>query len=336
MKLLSLPSSMLKACKVGVWWLWLHFPACIRYIVYDSIINWSFRLTFGDTKDPFCRPLGLPVRFEYIFEDAPSSEIEAKNLKFVRENTSIPGIPDVDVVPAPFWISCLLGMVLLKEPKLEGVVTLHDWLRSRTLYPPEYYHYMSLVFSPPNLRGMRSCEELSDLALSFDRPFLDLSDSPPLIEDLRKALTELRSIIPPTYYEVTGAYGSPLIFERFGEGRRHILPPFINVRSFHERLLGEVAMESHYNVRKRIIRCHRVCFSHSNLSRQNILVTRDGRLAAITNWEAAGWYPDYWDYALVDKPASLAEARVLNQFWTAVGVFGEGRYNENPEHYSDQ
>ncbi|PBK65715.1 hypothetical protein ARMSODRAFT_978167 [Armillaria solidipes] len=105
---------------------------------------------------------------------------------------------------------------------------------------------------------------------------------------------------------------------------------------FHETILSEVAPKGHYfDAPKRIMKQHRLCFSHLNLTRENILVTGDGRLATIINWEVAGWFPDYWDYALVDKPVSLAEARVLNQFWTAVGVFGEGRYDENPEHYSD-
>ncbi len=329
MQLLSSLSSTPKACIRILWRLWIRFPACIRWAVYDSIGEWCLRSGFFREGYPVYHfPFGL--RLKYIFEEP--SEIEANNLKFVRENTSIPGIPDVlDVVPSPSWLPSQ-GWVLMKEPKLEGVVTLHDWLRARTMYPPEYYHHMSLIFSPPHLRGMRSCVEISDLALSFDQPFLDLSDSPQLIEDLRKALTELRSIIPPIFYQVTGAYGSPLIYKRYEEWR--VLPPFRTVRSFHETLLGEVARESHYNVRDRIIIPHRVCFSHSNLTRENILVTGDGRLAAITDWEAAGWYPDYWDYALVDRPVSLAEARVLNQFWTAVGVFGKGRYDENPEHYS--
>ncbi len=315
-----------------LWRLWLRFPPFIRGVVYDCIAELCVRIGHGLFNGEDLYHLPFRLRLKYFF-DPPG--IEANNLKFVRENTSIPGIPDVlDVIPTTTWLPRLLpGLILMKEPKLEGVVTLHDWLRARTMYPPEYYHYMSLIFSPPSsyFRGMRSCAELSDLALSFDKPFLDLSDSPRLIEDLRKALTELRSIIPPTFYGVTGAYGSPLIYKRYEE--RHVLPPFINVRSFHETLLGEVAKESHYNVRDRIIRHHRVCFSHSNLTRENILVTDDGRLAAIIDWEAAGWYPDYWDYALVDRPVSLAEARVLNQFWTAVGVFGKGRYDANPEHY---
>ncbi|PBL01856.1 hypothetical protein ARMGADRAFT_913445 [Armillaria gallica] len=330
MQLLSSLSSVLKRCARILWKLWLRFPACIRWAGYEYITEF-YRTGLFKGEGLYHLPFGL--RLKSIFEEPP--EIEANNLKFVRENTSIPGIPDVlDVVPAPFRTSWTMGWVLTKEPKLEGVVTLHDWLRARTMYPPEYYYCMSLIFSPPHLRGMRSCAEISDLALSFDKPFLDLSDSPQLIEDLRKALTELRSIMPPTFYKVTGAYGSPLIYKRYEE--RRVLPPFMNVRSFHERLLGEVAEESHYNVRDRIIRYHRVCFSHSNLTRENILVTGDGRLAAIIDWEAAGWYPDYWDYALVDRPVSLADARVLNQFWTAVGVFGEGRYDENPEHYSDE
>ncbi|SJL01276.1 uncharacterized protein ARMOST_04594 [Armillaria ostoyae] len=333
MQLLSYLSSVLKTCATILWRLWLRFPACIRRAVYGHIMDMCFCISFWDLEGGIYDNLPFGLRLTYCSADPP--ETEANNIKFVRKNTTIPGIPDVlDFVPDDPDTGLEMGIILTKEPKLEGVITLHDWLRARTMYPPEYYHYVSIIFGPPHLRGKRSCAELSDLALSFDKPFLDLSDSPPLIEDLRRALTELRSIIPPSLYQVSGAYGSPLLYERYGA--RRVLQPSSNIRSFHETILSEVAPKGHYfDAPKRIMKQHRLCFSHSNLTRENILVTGDGRLATIINWKAAGWFPDYWDYALVDKPVSLAEARVLNQFWTAVGVFGEGRYDENPEHYWD-
>ena len=41
---------------------------------------------------------------------------------------------------------------------------------------------------------------------------------------------------------------------------------------------------------------HKILFAHGDLNPWNILVTYDGHLSAILDWESAGWYPEYWDY----------------------------------------
>jgi thiamine kinase-like enzyme len=44
----------------------------------------------------------------------------------------------------------------------------------------------------------------------------------------------------------------------------------------------------------------RVVFTHCDLALQNILVRADGdgqlSIAAILDWEHAGWMPEYWEY----------------------------------------
>ncbi|KAL2005975.1 hypothetical protein VTN00DRAFT_9629 [Thermoascus crustaceus] len=51
---------------------------------------------------------------------------------------------------------------------------------------------------------------------------------------------------------------------------------------------------------------HRSTFTHSDLHRQNILIqqttdplsgNKHYTIAAIIDWETAGWYPAYWEYA---------------------------------------
>ncbi len=42
---------------------------------------------------------------------------------------------------------------------------------------------------------------------------------------------------------------------------------------------------------------HGIVFTHGDVMPQNILVTEDGHLSAILDWEAAGWYPDYWEFS---------------------------------------
>ncbi|XWW94770.1 hypothetical protein V2A60_002718 [Cordyceps javanica] len=38
-----------------------------------------------------------------------------------------------------------------------------------------------------------------------------------------------------------------------------------------------------------------VVFTHGDIAARNIIV-RDGHIAALLDWEYAGWYPEYWDY----------------------------------------
>ncbi|KAI1437631.1 kinase-like domain-containing protein [Xylaria sp. CBS 124048] len=39
-------------------------------------------------------------------------------------------------------------------------------------------------------------------------------------------------------------------------------------------------------------------FSHNDLSPRNILVDESLTITALLDWEYAGWYPDYWEYAM--------------------------------------
>lgn len=41
---------------------------------------------------------------------------------------------------------------------------------------------------------------------------------------------------------------------------------------------------------------HRIVFSHGDLYPWNIQVSDDGHVVAILDWEAAGWYPEYWEF----------------------------------------
>jgi hypothetical protein len=38
---------------------------------------------------------------------------------------------------------------------------------------------------------------------------------------------------------------------------------------------------------------------------QNILVRSDATVAAIIDWECAGWYPEYWEYTMAHYNAVL-------------------------------
>ncbi|PYH93438.1 hypothetical protein BO71DRAFT_327674 [Aspergillus ellipticus CBS 707.79] len=44
------------------------------------------------------------------------------------------------------------------------------------------------------------------------------------------------------------------------------------------------------------------CFTHGDIDPSNIMVDDDNNMTAVVDWECAGWYPDYWEYAKIMKP----------------------------------
>ncbi|TFY63573.1 hypothetical protein EVJ58_g3183 [Rhodofomes roseus] len=49
---------------------------------------------------------------------------------------------------------------------------------------------------------------------------------------------------------------------------------------------------------------HTVVLSHGDLAPHNILVM-DGHITGVIDWEAAGWYPEYWEYTTMLKGLQL-------------------------------
>lgn len=44
-------------------------------------------------------------------------------------------------------------------------------------------------------------------------------------------------------------------------------------------------------------------FTHGYIAPRNIMVDEEGLVTGIVDWETAGWYPDYWEYAQIMRPA---------------------------------
>lgn len=43
---------------------------------------------------------------------------------------------------------------------------------------------------------------------------------------------------------------------------------------------------------------HKIVFTHGDLSPMNLLIQEDGHVSAIVDWEASGWWPEYWEFVL--------------------------------------
>lgn len=44
-------------------------------------------------------------------------------------------------------------------------------------------------------------------------------------------------------------------------------------------------------------------FTHGDLAPRNVMVDDQNNITGILGWEYAGWYPDYWEYAQIMRPA---------------------------------
>src|SRR3954471_3901519 len=72
--------------------------------------------------------------------------------------------------------------------------------------------------------------------------------------------------------------------------------PFLTHEDFHSFLRGHIPLESCTQVYgESVTLCHtrqyRTSFSHADLCTRNIIV-RDGKIAAIVDWQFARWYPN--------------------------------------------
>ncbi|KAE8323535.1 kinase-like protein [Aspergillus sergii] len=50
-------------------------------------------------------------------------------------------------------------------------------------------------------------------------------------------------------------------------------------------------------------RSDRAVFTHGDIAHRNIMVDENGNVTGIIDWKYAGWYPDYWEYAQILRPA---------------------------------
>ncbi|KOS45654.1 hypothetical protein ACN38_g3381 [Penicillium nordicum] len=66
-------------------------------------------------------------------------------------------------------------------------------------------------------------------------------------------------------------------------------------------------------------------FAHGDIAPRNIMVDENGNITGIIDWEYAGWYPDYWEYAQILRPAfwgdwSIWMERTAPKRWNLSGV----------------
>jgi hypothetical protein len=66
-------------------------------------------------------------------------------------------------------------------------------------------------------------------------------------------------------------------------------------------------------------------FTHADIAPRNIMVDEQNTVTGILDWEWAGWYPDYWEYAQIMRPAFRGDFKVwmdrtAPQRWDISGI----------------
>jgi aminoglycoside phosphotransferase len=80
------------------------------------------------------------------------------------------------------------------------------------------------------------------------------------------------------------------------------MPPCLDQSEFNRRLIkpADFSIEDFESRRARVRELesltHDIVFTHGDIAPHNILVLDDGRIGGLIDWEAAGYYPEYWEY----------------------------------------
>lgn len=138
---------------------------------------------------------------------------------------------------------------------------------------------------------------------------LDSSQKGKISSQLRVHLDTLRSLSTPGYFGCIGRrpYEDSMFWTEPDDGVEDGLTsgPFDAESTLNDALIqkyaystGLVHKASYYRrVLPLILHNHNPVFTHGDLQRKNVILRADGTVVLI-DWEAAGWYPDYWEYAM--------------------------------------
>lgn len=119
-----------------------------------------------------------------------------------------------------------------------------------------------------------------------------------ILRQLRNYISELRALHSPEPGYVGAVDLTPLHDERVHDGP---LGPFDSIPEFHMALRRGIEEKSGHAELDNMIEMEKIqdysCrMTHGDLSFRNIIVQGE-KLTGIVDWETAGWYPDYWEYA---------------------------------------
>ncbi|KAF8157142.1 kinase-like domain-containing protein [Crassisporium funariophilum] len=133
-------------------------------------------------------------------------------------------------------------------------------------------------------------------------------------ETLRDWFDQLRCLQPPDDRTISGFMGTGVLSYIIEHPRT--VGPFASQDEFHAHRFSQPWESDDDALRaaleKRANRRYKICFTHGDITPQNILVDEKLRPCALVDWECAGWMPEYWELIR----ALYARQRYLG--WTKV------------------
>ncbi|KAF2867837.1 phosphotransferase enzyme family protein [Massariosphaeria phaeospora] len=190
-----------------------------------------------------------------------ASLIEAKNMLYVAERTSIP------------------------IPRLFAAYAYGPLDRDVADFGSVYDTYIFMEFV-----------EGEDLGKSWGK--YTSTEKQIISTDLKKHMTELRSLLAPGYI---GSVHEGPVTDVILEWSTTSRGPFKSEGDFNATIVDTFVAKSKGQIGPYIRGMvdaykHGIVFTHGDLRPDNIIV-KNGRVIAIIDWEMAGWYPDYWEFA---------------------------------------
>ncbi|KAK3176560.1 hypothetical protein OEA41_007883 [Lepraria neglecta] len=146
------------------------------------------------------------------------------------------------------------------------------------------------------------------LGTIWDR--LDVRDKERLCHDIWSMISQWRQIIRPPHlahlYQCL-ADGSPAtpdpLLKDLDDPRRPLYTDEAVRARIHQRYLHYFGRRFADTLPGMLPRSKASVFTHGDIAPRNIMVDQSGHITSIIDWELAGWYPDYWEYANIMKPS---------------------------------
>jgi aminoglycoside phosphotransferase (APT) family kinase protein len=121
-----------------------------------------------------------------------------------------------------------------------------------------------------------------------------------VVKELAGYIEQMRKLVPPRDGFVGSVSHGTGYDHRFGGDR---FGPFNNMKDFHTYILRHDSLDA-WREERDVVQVHSrpnsyaSKFTHGDLVPSNVIV-KDGKIAAIIDWETAGWFPEYWEYTKI-------------------------------------
>lgn len=160
---------------------------------------------------------------------------------------------------------------------------------------------------------------------------LDDEDKQSICLQLWDLITKIRDIARPQ--ELEGLYqcaadGSPSrdpMLEDLQEPARPLSSDYELRARIYERYLHCGGSRHENQLLDMLPRSERSVFTHADIAPRNVMVDEENNITGIIDWESAGWYPEYWEYAQIMRPAfwgdwSIWMEKTASQRWDLAGI----------------